>query len=667
MSARIVTIATAISLVSSGFVPDATFGYVKKEGDFEVDEEMVGDFTKEVAPVRMKSEVNHRPKGAIREEGETVHRGFHPNAPVHDEEDFEKQIPEQARLKVGRSKMQPRPAGKPQAYQDEDHGEVQTIADFLHQDDMDDDDDQPVKATGRATINDIGVVSPEEDVRIDDRGAEDVLKRRRIRDLQATVNIKDGKGPDHQSAEQRRSMERIKKEALARTVAKKQEQEKVEAGKCPPVYVYDLPKELGGWKAQHHSLHDVFGQDLVGSDGTKSMAGAFSTPEDSLLRILLYRLRNSKECPQISDPNDAALYLVPLFPEADGPAWIPLCNTLKHTDWRRALPHLNKATAQRHIFVVPHNDNKGKIPCGDWWANPSPALLKNAIHLLVDSPAGDIPLPPHMLYVPRPASIHWASEFGADDAPWKKGKARRSLVSYFGGVHGPEGSRVLRKYLKDQCQKDKSCFMIVKESGQAKKELSKQYAAQVLRAKKESVFCLEPPGSTIGRKSIIDSLLMGCIPVLFDSKQDGLYPLHWSFKKYSRVLLTLDASCTVPFSKLTTAQKEDPTREDNCDVMRRLRQIPSSDVSHMQDVIAKYAHKMQYSLRDGIRSDAFEVLFTKIQQLVSEDAGFSEWKQWKGKGDQLNQYAKKLIDATDKTMTKEADQYEKYSNQEIEI
>merc|ERR1719160_1666565 len=193
-----------------------------------------------------------------------------------------------------------------------------------------------------------------------------------------------------------------------------------------------------------------------------------------------------------------------------------------------------------------------------------------------------------MMYVPRPASIHWASEFGMDDAPWKKGKARRSLVSYFGGVHGPDESRVLRKFLKDKCNKDKSCFMIVKESGHAKKELTRQYAAQVLRAKRESVFCLEPPGTTIGRKSIVDSLLMGCIPVLFDRKQDSLYPWHWGeWRESSRVMIELPQRCMT-----------NPDKASDCDVMRRLRRIPVEAVSAMQGAIAKHAHKMQYALKD---------------------------------------------------------------------
>merc|ERR1719161_1691945 len=82
--------------------------------------------------------------------------------------------------------------------------------------------------------------------------------------------------------------------------------------------------------------------------------------------------------------------------------------------------------------------------------------------------------------------------------------------------------------------------------------------------------------------------------------------------------MDLDPSCTLPFSKLTESQKQDADRESKCDVMKRLRQIPTIDVTHMQEVIAKYAHKMQYSLRDGVRSDAFEVLLTKIHEDLLE-------------------------------------------------
>ena len=50
-----------------------------------------------------------------------------------------------------------------------------------------------------------------------------------------------------------------------------------------------------------------------------------------------------------------------------------------------------------------------------------------------------------------------------------------------------------------------------------------------LARKTTSIFCLEPPGFSPPRKSIVDSLLSGCIPVLFydPSEYPGLMPHYF--------------------------------------------------------------------------------------------------------------------------------------------
>ena len=39
-----------------------------------------------------------------------------------------------------------------------------------------------------------------------------------------------------------------------------------------------------------------------------------------------------------------------------------------------------------------------------------------------------------------------------------------------------------------------------------------------LALKQQSIFCLEPAGDTPSRKSIVDSITLGCIPVTFSGK-----------------------------------------------------------------------------------------------------------------------------------------------------
>ncbi len=42
----------------------------------------------------------------------------------------------------------------------------------------------------------------------------------------------------------------------------------------------------------------------------------------------------------------------------------------------------------------------------------------------------------------------------------------------------------------------------------------------------ETSFCLLPPGDIPSRKAVIDAMLAGCIPVLFDHRQISFYAMH---------------------------------------------------------------------------------------------------------------------------------------------
>jgi xyloglucan galactosyltransferase MUR3 len=54
---------------------------------------------------------------------------------------------------------------------------------------------------------------------------------------------------------------------------------------------------------------------------------------------------------------------------------------------------------------------------------------------------------------------------------------------------------------------------------------------------RRSVFCLQPPGDQPNRKSVVDSLLLGCIPVLFHEAQLDYIPWHWGHKFTSSVYI----------------------------------------------------------------------------------------------------------------------------------
>ena len=66
-------------------------------------------------------------------------------------------------------------------------------------------------------------------------------------------------------------------------------------------------------------------------------------------------------------------------------------------------------------------------------------------------------------------------------------------------------------------------------------------AVDILEWMQHSVFCLQPPGDSPTRKSFFDSVVSGCIPVLFQSEEKVFYPFE-KYLNYSSFTVTLNQS-----------------------------------------------------------------------------------------------------------------------------
>lgn len=58
------------------------------------------------------------------------------------------------------------------------------------------------------------------------------------------------------------------------------------------------------------------------------------------------------------------------------------------------------------------------------------------------------------------------------------------------------------------------------------------YSTQNFKLKAMTRYCLEPAGDTPWRKSISDSIAMGCIPVTFSNVTADVAPWHWKFWRH---------------------------------------------------------------------------------------------------------------------------------------
>mmetsp|Transcript_27676 Transcript_27676/g.44587 ORF Transcript_27676/g.44587 Transcript_27676/m.44587 type:complete len:347 (-) Transcript_27676:100-1140(-) len=165
--------------------------------------------------------------------------------------------------------------------------------------------------------------------------------------------------------------------------------------------------------------------------------------------------------------------------------------------------------------------------------------------------------------------------------PWiwtkERGERRKYLMSFGGSLNGMEDSVVLRKFLHSQCKKlgAPKCLPITSEKGFDLMEAAFQ-------AKRESVFCLEPPGFGLERKSIIDSLSLGCIPVIFASARVWSY--FWTSLWSSR----MKRDMAVVFNGHDVVN-------GNVDLFEALAAISPERVRRMQEAISQNFHMLHYS------------------------------------------------------------------------
>ncbi|KAJ3680801.1 hypothetical protein LUZ60_015290 [Juncus effusus] len=190
--------------------------------------------------------------------------------------------------------------------------------------------------------------------------------------------------------------------------------------------------------------------------------------------------------------------------------------------------------------------------------------------------------------------ILWQNKMRSMERPW--------LFSFVGAPRR-EAPHNVRNFLIDQCSQVTRCNLQQCGDG-GKKCYSPSYVMGMFQS---SNFCLQPPGDSYTRRSVFDSMLAGCIPVLFN-------PLT----AYRQYIWHLPKN----FNKFSVYIPEKAVVEGRVNVEDVLLGYSSEQIREMREEVIKLIPTLIYNdprqNSNGLR-DAFDVAVDGVIKMIRKD------------------------------------------------
>jgi len=380
------------------------------------------------------------------------------------------------------------------------------------------------------------------------------------------------------------------------------------------IYLYEIPDLLfdpvhnNTWDLENATEEKVFGATV------NSRRWLRFRSQYSLAEIIFYRLYRS-QC-RVMDPEDADLLFVPTWisfglNEACEAFGNQSLSVLTH------LQHLNDHNAHRHVFVT-SREHFTYRRCRGWFREPD-GLLRRAVRLanspmlpwtmrqdlkymtwgaeeFFDEKAGDEAVAaaggstyPNLHALPFPSSVVWSRHWRVDP-PWAHRVRREHLMLFHGW--DSHGDVAVRQRIVSTCKGYGDDAVCLVQPG----FWSKDESERVL-VKQTGTFCLEPAGDTPFRKSLTDSIALGCIPVLFHDATDLSSDLLWAdLKNETRILINRAEFLA-----------------GDVDLKETLSGLPTERVSAMQAKLEELAPRWVYALEDSM-NDSLAYLLHRLHE-----------------------------------------------------
>ncbi|EEC69035.1 hypothetical protein OsI_37846 [Oryza sativa Indica Group] len=217
------------------------------------------------------------------------------------------------------------------------------------------------------------------------------------------------------------------------------------------------------------------------------------------------------------------------------------------------------------------------------------------------------------LRVPYPSYFHPSSarEVSAWQATARA--ARRPWLFAFAGARRANGTLAIRDHIIDECTASPPgrCGMLDCSHG-LEGSITCRSPRRLVALFASARFCLQPPGDSFMRRSSIDTVLAGCIPVFFHEASTFKKQYQW----HERDADADNDNATVDRRRYSVVIDPDDVVEGRVRIEEVLRRFSDDEVAAMREevirMIPRFVYKDPRVRFEGDMRDAFDITFDEI-------------------------------------------------------
>ncbi|KAJ7296892.1 hypothetical protein O6H91_23G058000 [Diphasiastrum complanatum] len=388
------------------------------------------------------------------------------------------------------------------------------------------------------------------------------------------------------------------------------------------IYMYDLPPRfnqdlidncstLSPWTNMcTYLLNGGFGPVMKDLDAQFPKTGWYATNQFSLEVIFHNRIKRYK-C-LTTDYSLANAFFVPFYAGLDFSRYLYGFKTMvRDADskaiarWLRNQPGWKGMGGKDHFMVGGRVtwDFRRAGDSDDEWGNKLlflPGIEQMTMLVLEASPwfPNDVGIPYPTYFHPKHDSeiVHWQKRVEG---------SKRAALFCFAGAPRPTIEESIRESIIHQCNRSEYCRLLEQcDYGL----FNCRKPAAVMKLFEESVFCLQPPGDSLTRRSIFDSMLAGCIPVFFH--QESAYSQYvWHLPKN--------------YTSYSVFISGDNIRRENLNIEKVLRGIPTRKIRRMREEVIRIIPEFIYADPEHhlqTMRDAFDITVQAVLDKVKNNS-----------------------------------------------